>query len=107
MFYQYVKYQSKTILLINITTYLFSKIASLAQSGERQTEDLKVPSSILGDRIYFLTGHFFCGYPAFYGEIDSDSMSDAAAFLHICSNVDRKSDKFNKVCWNKHFTQRR
>ncbi len=65
MFYQYVKYQSKTILLINITTYLFSKIASLAQSGERQTEDLKVPSSILGDRIYFLTGHFFVVTPLF------------------------------------------
>ena len=45
-----------TLNIYDLNNLLFN--ASLAQSGERQTEDLKVPSSILGDRIYFFN-YFF------------------------------------------------
>ena len=45
-----------TLNIYDLSNLLFN--ASLAQSGERQTEGLKVPSSILGDRIYFFN-YFF------------------------------------------------
>ena len=35
------------------TPFRDSNIAAIAQLGERQTEDLEVPSSILGHGIYF------------------------------------------------------